>query len=140
MNIKKLKDVLSISFQIQLLIERITLLPLNYTRYMQIMIPTLSFVKGSHSRRRLIPPYQIKGRKFMTVSSWYFYFNHGPLLQGFDSLSLVCKIHLFLPCQQHMNQMYAVRLGKKISTYISIYTYIMYINIQIYYVHYAVDS
>ena len=34
MNIKKLKDALSISFQIQLLIERITLLPLNYTRYM----------------------------------------------------------------------------------------------------------
>lgn len=34
MNIKKLKDVLSISFQIQLLIERITLLPLNYTRYL----------------------------------------------------------------------------------------------------------
>ena len=33
MNIKKLKDALSISFQIQLLIERITLL-LNYTRYM----------------------------------------------------------------------------------------------------------
>lgn len=33
MNIKKLKDALSISFQIQLLIERITLLPLNYTRY-----------------------------------------------------------------------------------------------------------
>jgi hypothetical protein len=33
MNIKKLKDALSISFQIPLLIERITLLPLNYTRY-----------------------------------------------------------------------------------------------------------
>lgn len=38
MNIKKLKDALSISFQIQLLIERITLLPLNYTRYNAIIV------------------------------------------------------------------------------------------------------
>ena len=30
-------------------------------------------------------------------------------------------------------------IEKKISTYISLYTYIMYINIYIYYVHYAVD-
>ena len=57
MNIKKLKDALSISFQIQLLIERITLLPLNYTRYIVDYGINGTLCQDSHLTRRLIPPY-----------------------------------------------------------------------------------